>query len=149
MFACPEFVAAKKIFFYASFDGEVATPAMIKDARQLGKTIALPKIEIKNQGMIPIYVDNPDEELERGPYGILQPCGNAAAPLKDLDLCVVPGIAFDRDNHRLGRGGGYYDRFLSAGHPRFATIGLAFEFQLLDRLPVDAHDQRVGRVLTN
>jgi 5-formyltetrahydrofolate cyclo-ligase len=65
-----------------------------------------------------------------------------------VDLVFVPGLAFDRRGHRLGYGHGYFDRFLAKLPDATPTVGLAFRFQLLDRLPVSTHDRAVSRVLT-
>ena len=66
----------------------------------------------------------------------------------DIDLIVVPGVAFDKKNIRLGRGHGYYDRFLSGLPKRTKTIGLAFDFQVLEDLPQDPHDVPVSTIIT-
>jgi 5-formyltetrahydrofolate cyclo-ligase len=93
-----------------------------------------------------------EEGLEAGPYGIKQPKLAQAQALADetLDMVVVPGVAFDKQNNRLGRGGGYYDRFLGSLSPRTVTVGLAFDFQIVDTLPFqEKHDVSVSRVLIN
>ena len=152
LFALPEFQRAKVILFYASFKGDVETFKMMEQAQQSGKQIALPRITQDKNNMIPSMVDNLNTDLNTGPYGIQQPKQESArdVALKDLDLVIVPGVAFDKDNNRLGRGAGYYDRFLrncSAGTP---TVGLAFDFQIVDRLPhQQEHDMPVALVITN
>ncbi|MBI2095361.1 MAG: 5-formyltetrahydrofolate cyclo-ligase [Candidatus Omnitrophica bacterium] len=84
-------------------------------------------------------------------YGILEPVPDPSAlvePAK-VDLAVVPGVVFDRANHRLGRGRGFYDRFLKklkAGTPK---VGLAYAFQVVETVPVDTHDVRLDQVLTD
>ena len=147
----PEFQNAKTILFYASFDGEVETFAMMERAQQLGKRIALPMIIRDQKGIVPTLVQNLAEDLEKGPYGILQ-CRQDRTEqigLEEIDLVIVPGIAFDRHNSRLGRGQGYYDRFLESLPKDTPAIGLAFDFQLFDRLPSHAHDKSVSYVITN
>ena len=92
------------------------------------------------------------DDLEHGPYGISQPKKNPSADLhlRDLNMVIVPGIAFDKRNNRLGRGGGYYDRFLTTVPSHVPTIGLAFDFQIVDHLPhLDKHDMSVSHVLVN
>lgn len=153
LFKRPEFQGALTILFYAAFDGEVDTFEMMKRAQQSGKRIGLPYIVRNEKRMIPIVVESLEEDLETGPYGVRQPKhthSDRALSKDELDLVIVPGIAFDRNNHRLGRGQGYYDRFLRELSARTPTIGLAFDFQLVDRLPPpEEHDVPVSCVLIN
>lgn len=151
LFKAPEFVKAKSILFYASFDAEVETFEMIKQAKQLGKRIALPIILTKEKRIVPIGIENCEEDLELGPYGIKQPryVKKRCISVEDIDLVVVPGVAFDKNNNRLGRGAGYYDRFLANLPQDIPTIGLAFDFQLVPRLPQQSHDRPVSRVIVN
>ena len=150
LLAVTEFQKSKTILFYASFDGEVDTWPMMKRALNLGKQIALPKIIPTQKKIIPMLISDLQTDLYLGPYGIRQPL-DSCRPVKveELDLVVVPGVAFDRRNRRLGRGGGYYDRFLADLSPQTPKIGLAFDFQIVDRFPVDAHDVAVTRVICN
>jgi 5-formyltetrahydrofolate cyclo-ligase len=150
LFATPEFKKAKTILFYASFDGEVQTFEMMVRAKELGKKIALPTIIRGQKKFVPTLIDN-SLTLEDGPYGIKQPPYNKSRLLAcaGLDLCVVPGVAFDEENYRLGRGAGYYDRFLTVLPEDLPTIGLAFRFQLVESLPRQAHDVPVSQVISN
>ncbi len=149
--ALPKFKAAKTILFYASFDGEVDTFDMMKQSLRLGKKIALPIIDTKHKHITPMLVHNLDEDLVAGPYGIQEPrfVKNRLVSCDDIDLSVVPGIAFDRDNHRLGRGAGYYDRFLARLSKDTPSIGLAFDFQIVNRLPRQEHDVPLTKVIVN
>ena len=147
----PEFKGAETIFFYASFDGEVETFEMIKQAKKLRKRIALPVI-LKLQKMFTAWViEDLERDLEVGSYGIKQPKKGSTQEIlpEQLDLVVVPGVAFDKRNHRLGRGAGYYDRFLRILSPKTPTVGLAFDFQIVDSLPNHSHDVPVSQVLVN
>ena len=151
LFADPEFRCSQTVLFYASFDGEVETFDMMKQAQDLGKRIALPAIRLEEKKIVPQAVNDLKEDLETGPYGVAQPKPDRAVSIKmdDIDLCVVPGVAFDRNHRRLGRGAGYYDRFLSALSPKIPSIGLAFDFQIVPSLPREEHDVPVTRVITN
>lgn len=152
LFSLPEFKRAKTILFYASFDGEVDTFEMMKRAHQMKKRVALPVILKSQKKILPRLVRCLREGLQAGVYGIHQPRleFSDAVEAAELDLAVVPGIAFDKDNYRLGRGHGYYDRFLAGLPPGIPTIGLAFDFQIVDRLPHrEAHDIPVSRVISN
>ncbi len=152
LFQMVEFQKAETILFYASFNGEVETFEMIREAQKLGKTIGLPGIMKDEKKIVPEAVASLESDLETGPYGIRQPKMDQAQTLSEdcLDMVIVPGVAFDKQNNRLGRGGGYYDRFLELLPPRVLTVGLAFDFQIVDSLSSqEKHDIPVSRVLTN
>jgi 5-formyltetrahydrofolate cyclo-ligase len=141
LFALPAFQKANTVLFYASMPGEVETFAMITRAIQLKKRVALPVILRDQRNMIPTLTDS-IEDLHSGPYNIRQPRLDASKSLDvhTLDAVIVPGLAFDKANNRLGRGAGYYDRFLSGLPQTTAKIGIAFDFQMVDCLPTEEHD---------
>jgi len=87
-----------------------------------------------------------DTTLCHGPRGVRQPEAIVPVPVGAVDLWIVPGVAFGRDGSRLGRGGGYYDRLLAQA--RGTVVGIAFDFQIFDRLPVDPWDRAVDRIVT-
>jgi len=153
LFLMPEFQQAHTILFYASFNGEVETFEMMKQAQKLGKKIALPKIIKEQMNITPVLVEDLDKELIEGPFGIKEPkqeCLKRSLEASDVDMVVVPGLAFDKNNNRLGRGGGCYDRFLKIFPSKKPSVGLAFDFQILDSLPhVKGHDIPVSRVIVN
>ena len=144
LFRSAVFKKAKKVMFYIAFAGEVNTVEMIKAAQKLGKIIAVPVCK-RNRAIEP-YLLGRGSRLVKGPYGIAEPATKEAINLADLDLVVVPGIAFDRGGNRLGRGKGYYDRFLKKIPARTASIGLAFGFQILPTVPATQHDISVDKV---
>ena len=137
LFELPEYKRARTILFYASFDGEVETFSMMAQAKKDQKTVCLPVIIKTKKQIIPTIVEDLENGLEIGPYGIKTPKENSQSLQKeDLDLVVVPGVAFDRCNYRLGRGEGYYDRFLSCLPSKVSIVGLAFDFQIVESLPI-------------
>jgi len=151
LFALKEFKEAKNIMFFASFDGEVDTFRMIKETIKLGKQVVLPAIVKKEKRIIPSKITDLQKELDTGPYGVKQPKlkkTQFVSP-EDIDLVVIPGIAFDRVGNRLGRGEGYYDRFLKKLPNGIPTVGLAFSFQILKTIPSVRHmDIPVDRVIS-
>lgn len=152
LFGMPEFKKAKTILFYAPFDGEVDTFDMMFEAMKLGKKITLPKVFKEIKKLVPFLIGALDKDLEVGMYGIKEPKvdKNSALELEAIDMVVVPGVAFDKQHHRLGRGGGYYDRFLPTLSAHIPTVGLAFDFQVVERLPeLHRHDVPVAHLLTN
>ena len=150
LFNIEEFKKAKVVMFYVSLKDEVDTFIMIDEALKAGKRIAVPVILKEEKRLIAGEIHNRLEDLESQHFGIYQPRQDRVKeiPLDDIDLVVVPGVAFDRKNIRLGRGHGYYDRFLSGLPKKTKTIGLAFDFQVLEDLPQDPHDVPVSKIIT-
>ncbi len=144
----PAIQKARTILFYASIPGEVDTWAMIEKALLSGKRVALPIVEHNQRKLIPAIISSM-EDVHNGTYGIAQPYldPQKVLKLKDIDAVVVPGLAFDRSNNRLGRGAGYYDRFLSSLPETIATVGLAFDFQITESLPIGAHDMPLQQII--
>lgn len=150
LFRLREFVRAKTILFYLSFDGEVDTVKMIEDTLRQGKKVAVPVVVKKSKDMLASLIEDPLRECKRGPLGICHPKEEYIRPVPAelLDLVLVPGLAFDEAGNRLGRGMGYYDRFLSRLPKDTPTIGLAFSFQMVsDFPPLEPHDFAVTKVL--
>lgn len=149
LYSMCEYKDAKTILFYASFNGEVDTFEMMSNSLKLKKTIALPCANKNDNTITPKIVESL-AELNVGSYGIPEPEMNAKdCPIDDVDLAIVPAVAYDTNNNRLGRGAGYYDRFLDQLPRETPTVGLAFDFQIVDHLPTEEHDKSVYRVLTN
>ncbi len=147
----PVFQRARTILFYASFRGEVDTFALMHKAMELKKRIALPLVKKEEQRIVPVLIKSLNE-LRAGSYGIPEPPDVPQNRLSadELDLVVVPGVAFDRHNNRLGRGAGYYDRFLLDLPSATPTIALAYDLQVVDALPgLEPHDRPVKFVITN
>jgi len=150
LFLLKEFLKAKTVLFYLSFDGEVDTVRMIKNTIKQGKRVAIPVVRSESKEIIPSLLKDMDTELKTGPYGIAHPKEEyiRPIPLDTIDLVVVPGLAFDEAGNRLGRGMGYYDRFLCRLPKECPTVGLAFDFQMIrDFPPLEPHDLSVTKVL--
>mgnify|MGYP001617329512 CR=1 FL=1 len=140
------FNKAKAVMFYIAFDGEVNTGEMIKEAQRLGKIVTVPVCRKNSLSLRPCVL-NENAGLEKGPYGVYEPKCKKFINLEDLDLLILPGIAFDKKGIRLGRGKGCYDRFLRKIPADTPSIGLAFDFQILPLLPASKHDVSVNKVL--
>lgn len=145
------FKKANVVMFYVSLKDEVNTLTMIDEAIKTGKKVCVPAVILEDKRLIAGCVKDRKKDLEKRHFGIYQPKPGRVeeVPLDDIDLVVVPGIAFDNKNVRLGRGHGYYDRFLSSLPERTRTIGLAFDFQVVDHLPQDSHDIPVWKIITS
>jgi len=140
------FKKAKKVMFYIAMKGEVETREMIESALRLGKIIAVP-VCVKNRASLRPAILNSHAHLKKGPYGVSEPVINRFIRPEDLDLVIAPGVAFDKKGNRLGRGKGYYDRFLSKLPKDTPSIGLAFRLQILPVVPTTFHDVSVKKVL--
>jgi len=140
------FRKAKIVMFYIAFGGEVNTEEMIREAKKIGKLICVPVCRKDKETMQPAILED-NAKLKKGPYGVLEPVAKAQVEPGDLDLIIVPGLAFDKKCNRLGRGKGCYDRFLSKLSDKTPSIGLAFDFQILPLIPTTAHDVSVKKII--
>ena len=142
----PLLAETQTIMAYYSLPDEVNTHALIDELVAEGKTVLLPKVTGADTMELRRYTGRAD--LQEGAYHILEPVGEPFTDLSAIDLILVPGLAFDAAGHRLGRGRGYYDRFLhSKNRPYCVKIGVCFDFQKVDEVPVDAHDIAMDKVV--
>jgi len=133
---------AKKIMVYYPLKGEVDLLDMVREAKR--KTFCFPKIE--KERLVPYQVKNLETDFEKGKFGIKEPIEGKCrrVEVEELDLVIVPGVAFDHEKNRLGRGKGYYDRFLKELKDTI-SVGVAFNFQIIDNLPyLSSQDERVN-----
>lgn len=144
------FRQATMVFCYVALPYEVQTWQMIRAMLRQGKRVAVPLVRRGSKRLRVSEVRDPAAELVPGAFGVLEPAPSArrAVRVREIDLVIVPGLAFDARGHRLGHGYGYFDRFLARLPKTTPTVGLAYRFQLLDRLPAAAHDHAVKTVLT-
>lgn len=139
----PEFQQAETVLAYWSMAGEVFTHDFVKKWAKI-KQMLLPVIE---GDLMVIKEFSPERSLVSGSMkGLLEPDGATFEDIHRIDFIVVPGIAFDKENNRLGRGKAYYDRFLN--HVNAFKAGICFEFQFFDEVPADASDIKMDRVVT-
>ncbi|MBA1334246.1 MAG: 5-formyltetrahydrofolate cyclo-ligase [Firmicutes bacterium] len=138
------------IMAYMSFRSEVDTGHIIRYSLNSGKRIIIPITQKETRTLLLSEIRDPDSELVPGSYGILEPLPGHMKPYakEDLDLILVPALAYDPRGFRLGYGAGYYDRFLSALKKPVPTIGLAFEIQVLTEVPTEATDIPVDYIVT-
>lgn len=140
------------IMCYMDFRNEVRTDKIIRNSINAGKRIALPVVKNSNgiRDLIPYEIKDPDKDLLPGAYGILEPVAGFVQPVarEDIDLVILPGVAFDLRKHRLGYGAGYYDRFLEFCKPTCAKIGIAYELQMVDEIPAEEHDIAMDLIMT-
>jgi 5-formyltetrahydrofolate cyclo-ligase len=141
---------ASAIVLYAAIGKEVSTERILGDALASRRAVFYPRVDTAT-GMIVVRRIEDRAELARGAYGILEPPETSAAlDLKNFAkvLVCVPGVAFGLEGQRLGRGGGHYDRFIGQLGGETITVGLAYSFQLLDRIPETGLDRRLNFIVT-
>ena len=143
-----EFRKSHTVMVYLSFSHEVDTTAVILQCWQREKTVVVPKVSWQQRHMIPVEINSLESGISTGAGGLRNPTTGMPMPIEDIDMVVAPGLAFDRKGNRLGRGGAYYDRFLSAEQLKATVCSLAFSEQIVDVVPVEEHDQRVDFIVT-
>jgi 5-formyltetrahydrofolate cyclo-ligase len=139
---------ADSVLMYHSLPDEVDTHSALDKLLAMGKKVLLPKVVSDTEMTIHEYTGK--ESLQPSePYGILEPTTPELSIINcQLSIAVVPGMAFDRQGHRLGRGKGYYDRFLSQ-IPNIYKIGVCFPFQMLESIPSESTDVVMDEVITS
>ncbi len=143
-----EYRSARAVALYSPVQNEVDTSAILSDALKAGKKVFYPKLsKAEMTGFAQI---RSSAEMVVGRHGILEPVGKEVLAPPDSEglIVFIPGLLFDRQGHRLGRGGGWYDRVLNGLGNRGFFVGLAYEIQLVDDLPAESWDQRVHFIIT-
>lgn len=134
------------VYLYSSFGSEVSTNALFMECLKTNKRVAFPKVMKK--GVMEFYEVKGTHDLITGFQGILEPKGEKK-PIREAGLVLVPGVAFDEENHRIGYGGGYYDRYFSTySFVPFSKFGLAYSFQIVPRIETESFDEPVDKVIT-
>ncbi|MCS7216036.1 MAG: 5-formyltetrahydrofolate cyclo-ligase [Thermodesulfovibrio sp.] len=133
----------KRVFIYVSKGDEVDTHKFINYLLKKGVEVYVPKVK---GSFIEVVRLRSFKDLKVGAFGVLEPKGRIC-DIKEFDIIFVPGVAFDKYGARLGRGKGYFDRFLRK--VRGYKVGLAFRFQVLNKLPTNSKDIKVDEVITN
>lgn len=148
LFELDEFKQSSVVLFYVSYGNEVYTHDVIKECLKNKKNIIVPISNIEKRSLILSELRNWND-LEPGSYGILEPKKDKIkeTPIESIDIIIVPGVGFDELGCRIGHGLGYYDNLLrksiNATH-----IGLAFDFQIVEKVPIESHDVPVDIILT-
>lgn len=138
---------ARSIFFYAPLPSELSIWALVPEAMRMGKVVLLPKFDPGTNSYLPHRIHDLEKDLLPGKFGIHEP-GENCAPylLKQLDLILVPALAFDLSGSRLGRGRGFYDKLLA--NVSGVKCGVAFDEQIIEQVPVESHDVSMDYLLT-
>lgn len=148
----PVYKTSKTIMVYLSFGNEVDSSEIIKDCFENGKRVVLPFCDNTDMSITPTEIKDLDIDLVEDSIGYIQPNKESLDPvdLSEIDLIIVPGISFDRKGYRVGFGAGYYDRFLGKVNFEIPTIGLAYDFQIIESLiEMEDYDIPVDYVMTD
>lgn len=148
----PEIKRASVVLVYMHIRSEVMTSDLIGQVLADGKILTVPYTSTADRQLHAVRITDPDHQLIPGYCNIPEPLPELLDSERfdpaSIDAVIVPGSVFDRSGGRLGYGGGYYDRFLATRTPGAARIGLAFEIQLVEQVPVEPHDQSMDFVVT-
>ncbi len=146
----PEFAQARVVMIYLAGNDEVDTSALALRCWQAGKTVVAPKVSWDQRRMLPVEVASlhADGMTTTGP-GVREPIAGKPVPLDLIDLVIVPGLGFTALGHRIGRGMGFYDRFLAQPGFLGLSCGLAFEDQIVAQLPILDHDVPLSMLVTD
>lgn len=146
LFKMEEFKKAKNILFYVSYNGEVFTHEAIEEAL-INKIVVVPISNKNDYSLIFSKLDS-FKDLEEGTYGILEPKKDLIKEISidKIDLIIIPGIGFDLRGNRIGYGKGFYDRLLK--NTDALIIALAFEFQIIEKIPTENHDRSADIIIT-
>jgi 5-formyltetrahydrofolate cyclo-ligase len=141
---------ARKLLFFMAAKGEPHCQSLMEKAWALGKETLLPVCQPSSRGLA-LYSICCWSQIGPGAFGLQEPLPEKRgqpSPPSALDLAFIPGVAFDLQGNRLGHGGGYFDRLLPLLRPNAPVIALAFDFQVLKRLPQEPHDRPVHQIIT-
>jgi 5-formyltetrahydrofolate cyclo-ligase len=144
-----EFQSARVIMLYLSTPTELDTSSLALAAWQDEKTVLVPKVSWDQRRMLPVEITSLQSGLAVSAPGVREPISGQPMPLNMIDLVIVPGLGFSPAGHRIGRGMGFYDRFLSQTDFIGLSCGLAFEEQIVETLPMLDHDVPLGMLVTN
>lgn len=149
LFEQPEYVKAEVILVFLSLPTEIETSPLVLRAWQDRKRVLAPKVSWSQRRMVPMEIRSLTEDLTISQMGIREPISGIPFPISTIDLVIVPGLGFDEYGNRVGRGRGFYDRFLA--HPEFRGIpcAMAFEEQMTPSVPVGPLDRHIDMLVTD
>ena len=147
LLALPELQGAGTVLLFYSFGSEIPTGVLLRRLLERGRRVLLPYVT--GEETMEAAEVGPDDPLEESGYGPKEPARRVAVDPDQVDAVVTPGLAFDRSGHRLGYGGGHYDRYLARLGPHAVRIGIGFGAQLVEEIPAEETDQRLTLVVTD
>jgi 5-formyltetrahydrofolate cyclo-ligase len=145
----PEFAQARVVMLYLSMPTEVDTSPLALKCFQQGKTVVVPKVSWDQRRMLPVEIHSLNTGIAITGPGVREPIAGKPYPADFIDLVIVPGLGFSKNGYRIGRGMGFYDRFLAQREFIGLSCGLAFDDQVMDSLPVLDHDMPLSMLVTD
>src|SRR3954471_17492973 len=147
----PEFAGASVVMLYLSTPHEVDTASLALRCWQSGKSVVVPKVSWDQRRMLPVEITSLQTGLTTTGPGIREPDAGTGKPIPTdlIDLVIVPGLGFTPAGYRIGRGMGFYDRFLAQGDFIGQSCGLAFHEQVIDNIPLLDHDMPLGMLVSD
>jgi 5-formyltetrahydrofolate cyclo-ligase len=145
----PPYQRAAVVMMFLSMPDEIDMAQAMRQAWQEGKTVVVPKVDWDLRTMTPVRIDSLDAGMTVGRGGLRNPAGGQEADLGEIDVVVTPGLAFDTQGHRLGRGAGFYDRFFADPGVRAVRCGICFQEQVVESVPVAEADRPVDWLVTD
>jgi 5-formyltetrahydrofolate cyclo-ligase len=147
--ASPEFAAARVVMLYLTMQSEMDTAPLALRSWQAGKTVVVPKVSWDQRRMLPTEISSLHGHVTTAGTGVREPVGGKPVPVDLIDLVIVPGLGFTNTGYRIGRGMGFYDRFLAQSDFIGLSCGLAFEEQIVQTLPILDHDVPLSMLATD
>ncbi|MEE9294373.1 MAG: 5-formyltetrahydrofolate cyclo-ligase [Phycisphaerae bacterium] len=146
---CPEYHRARTVFVFLSMPAEIDTTELITRAWADGKRMLAPKMDWERRELRAIEIHSLTKGLVKTKFGIREPDSAVPVAVAEIDLAIIPGLALDKMGNRLGRGGGLYDRFLADADFHGVACALALDEQVIDTVPIEAHDRAVHLLVTD
>jgi 5-formyltetrahydrofolate cyclo-ligase len=150
LFHLANFVEARIVLFFMSYNSEVDTEPMVRKALQLEKIVTIPLTDAKKKEIAPFRIDDLDRDVQPGYRGIREPIAERCKPIpvQYINLAIIPGVAFDTRGGRIGHGIGVYDRFIPQLDITTRKVALAFECQMVPQIPMEPHDRYIDIIIT-
>ncbi|MDH5525252.1 MAG: 5-formyltetrahydrofolate cyclo-ligase [Desulfobulbaceae bacterium] len=150
LWAIPAFAGSATLLIYVNFRSEVETLGLIKTCLQKGMRVCVPLTVMAEHQLLAYEINDPERDLVPGYCNIPEPDPQRLRLVEPaaIDTVILPGSVFDEQGGRLGYGGGYYDRFLQYHAPQALRIGVAYDLQLIEAVPVEPHDQQLHYLIT-
>jgi 5-formyltetrahydrofolate cyclo-ligase len=149
LLAQPEYTRSEILMIFLSTPQEVDTSQIALQAWNDRKRVLVPRVNWDQRRMMPVEIRSLTTDVREGPLGLREPVGGLPIPLAEIELVIVPGLGFDEQGNRLGRGRGFYDRFLSRKEFGGVSCGLGFESQVVQSVPTTKLDMSVHMLVTD